>query len=129
MTGRIIGIDTQQRRQSSLLTAKPIEPVQVQATATTIYTAPDDADFWITHIWAANVSGASTTYTVYLVPNGGTAGTSNTVIHQRTLAANATEIIAPLVNHRMPEGSFIQALCGTNDDVNIGGWGYDQTGE
>ena len=122
-------IESAERRQPSLLTAKPIEPIQIQSTATTIYTAQTDADFWVVHLWAANVTAASTTYTLYFVPSGGSAGTSNTVIYQRTLGAYSTEVISPAINHRIPPGAFIQALCSANDDINIGGWGYDQTGE
>jgi hypothetical protein len=117
------------RRLPSLLTAKPIRPVQIQTTATTIYTAVADADFWIVHLWAANVTAGSTEYTLYFVPSGGAAATSNTVVFQRTLPAKTSEIIDVAINHRISEGDFIQAICTTNNDVNIGGWGYDQTGE
>lgn len=121
--------ESTQRRQPSLLTAQPIAPVQVQSTATTIYTAKDDADFWIKHLWVANVSAGATTFTLYFVPSGGSPGTSNTVIYQKSLAVNVSEVVDVAVGHRLPEGASIQALCATNNDVNIGGWGYDQAGE
>lgn len=122
-------VDQQVRRQSSLRAAQPIEPVQLQTTVSTLYTAKDDADFWIQHLWAANVTGGALTLTLYFVPDGGTAGAANTAMATVSIAANTSVVLDVAVNHRLPVGASLQALCSSNDGINIGGWGYDQTGD
>lgn len=122
-------VDQQTRRQPSLLTAQLIEPMALGTSATVIYTAKADADFWVKHLFAANATGGAVTYTLYFVPSGDTAATANTVIFQRSLAANTSEVIGIAVNHRLPEGASIQALASAGASINIGGWGYDQRGE
>jgi hypothetical protein len=117
------------QRLPSALAAKTIEPIQVQSTATVIYTATDREDFWVKHLAAANVSGGASAYTLHVVPSGGSVGASNMILDAKVIATNTTDVIESLVNHRIPVGASIQALCTTNNDVNIFGWGYDQTGE
>ena len=118
-------IDQQVRRQKALRAAQPIEPTQLGTSAATIYTARADSDFLISHLWVANVTGGAVTYTLYFVPSGGTAGTGNAAVFQGSLAANAREVVEVAVNHRIPSGATVQALCSSANAVNIGGWGFD----
>lgn len=122
-------VDQIGRRQPSFLTAQMIEPTTLGTSASTIYTAKSDADFWIKHLVASNTTGLAQTFTLYFVPDGGTAGPSNTVCFQKALAANEALVIDIAKDHRLPEGASIQALAGAVSSVNIFGWGYDQRGE
>ena len=129
----MIGIQRFQTEQESrplLRLPKPIDVVQIQSTATTVFTAQASADFHVQSLVAANVSGSDTTITVYLVPSGGSAGASNMIVHARKLPANSSSWIFDGNNPGlMQPGAFIQALCATNDDVNMYGWGYDYYGQ
>lgn len=122
-------VDQQQRRLPSLRTAQPIEPVSLTTTIATVIAAKADADFLVSHLWVANVTGLAATYTLHFVPSGGTASTANMVAFQTSLGANASAIVDVAINHRLPEGASIQALCSTANAINIGGWGYDQRGD
>jgi hypothetical protein len=114
-------------RPATLKTSMPLGVIQVQTTATTIYTAVT-YDFSVQHLVASNVTAGALTYTVYAVPEGGTAGVGNMVVPARTLAGYGSEIIAPMVNYRIAPGGFIQAICSANDGINISGWGFDEAG-
>lgn len=120
---------TEQEPRWALRIPKPIDVVQVQTTATTIFTARDDADFQIENLVASNVSGGASYVTVYLVPSGGTAGATNMIVHQLAVAANTSETIFNRENMGLLQpGMTLQALCQTNDDINIFGYGFDYQG-
>lgn len=121
-------VDQIGRRRASLLTAQMIEPTTLGTTAVSVYTAKADADFAIQHLAASNITGSAQTFTLYFVPDGGAAGTGNTVL-QKSLAANEALVIDIAKGHRLPEGASIQAFAGNASAVNIFGWGYDQRGE
>jgi hypothetical protein len=119
----------QEKSQQLLRTPKPIDVVQVQTTATTIYTADSSADFHIQLLVAANVSGVDTTITVYLVPSGGSASAANMIVHQRKMPPYSTSrIFAPDSIGMLQPGMILKALCAVNNDVNMHGWGYDYFG-
>lgn len=115
--------------RSALRVPRPIDVVQVQSTATTIFTARSDADFQIENLVAANVTGAASALTVYLVPSGGSASAANTIVYQLNIAARTGETIFNRENMGMLQpGMSIQALCSTNDDINMFGYGFDYQG-
>lgn len=124
-----IRFQTEQEKRPPLRIPMPIGIVQVQATATTIYTARDDADFHISNLVASNVSGAASYVTIYLVPDGGSPGASNMIVHQLPIAANSGETIFNKENIGfLEQGGTIQALCQANDDINMFGYGFDYQG-
>ena len=57
-----------------------------------------------------NTTGAPVACTVYLVPSGGTAGATNTVISARSIAAGETYNCPELVNQGLGPSGFVQAL-------------------
>lgn len=123
-------LQTETQPRTALRVPKPIDVVQIQSTATTVYTARDDADFQISSLVASNVSGGASYVTVYIVPDGGAAGAANMIVHQLAIAANASAVIFDEQNKGLlSPGSFVQALCQANDDVNMYGHGYDYQGE
>jgi hypothetical protein len=117
------------RRQASNKSAVPIPVTPLPATSTTILTVPASLDFWITHLWVANTTGAAVNYTVHFVPSGGSASNANMAVYSRALAAATSEIIEVAINHRLTGGSSIVASASSASAINIGGWGYLISGE
>jgi hypothetical protein len=124
--GRVI---TERESPAVLRVPRPIDVFQCQTTAGTVFTARDDADFQIQILAASNVSGSNDTVTVYLVPDGGSPGADNTAFFQRQIPAGGTSW---LFSHEytgfLQPGMTLQALCGTNNAINLFGWGYDYQG-
>lgn len=120
---------TEQESRTALRIPRPIDVFQAQTTVGTVFTARDDADFQITHLVASNVTGSADSVTLYLVPSGGTAGATNLVIAAKVVPANDWVTIFDENNRGMLQpGATLQALCGTNDAVNIWGHGHDYQG-
>lgn len=123
-------IQSESERLTLLRVPRPVDVVQVQTTATTVFTALDQADFQIEGLYATNVTGTADYITLHLVPSGGSASTANTIIYQRAISANGG--LTLFDRERMgllQPGASIQALCGVNDAVNVWGYGYDYQGQ
>lgn len=115
--------------QKLLAVPRPIALVRLQTTATTIVTAPTDADFLVKQLWVANVTAGAVTYSVRLVNSGGSPTSANAVAEAVSLAANTSALLTWGTDLRLAPGQFLSALCGTNDAINIGGWGLDYYGD
>jgi hypothetical protein len=57
-----------------------------------------------------NTTGSPVALTIYLVPSGGAAGASNTLISARTVAAGETYNCPELIGKGINAGGFLQAL-------------------
>lgn len=57
-----------------------------------------------------NTTAGAVACTVYLVPSGGTAGASNTVISALSIAAGASYSCPELIGRGLNAGGFLQAL-------------------
>lgn len=123
-----IGRQTFERDPLSVLRVPlPIDIVQLQTTASTAFTATND--FQITHLVATNVTGSADYVTIYMVPDGGSAGASTTIVYQKAVPANSGVTIFDQNNQGLLQPLMtLQALCGTNDAVNLWGHGYDYQG-
>jgi hypothetical protein len=68
----------------------PVKMAQVAVTtsAVTVYTTPTINRALVQDIMIANTTAGALTYSVYLVPAAGTAGTGNAIFYQSSLAAN-----------------------------------------
>lgn len=120
---------TESEKRPALSVPRPIDIVQIQTTATTVFTARDDADFRVESLIASNVTGGVAYVTVYLVPDGGTAGATNLAFYQLPVAAKSyIEIFNKDRVGLLQPGMSIQALDGVNDDINIFGHGFDYQG-
>jgi len=62
----------------------------VGTAVSTIYISPKQTLTAIQNIIVANTTGSSATYSIFLVPSAGTAGTANAIFYNTTLAANST---------------------------------------
>lgn len=56
----------------------------------TLFIVQTGRQYTVTEIDVTNTSGASQTFTIYLVPSGGTANASNTLFAAQTIAANTS---------------------------------------
>jgi hypothetical protein len=56
----------------------------------TLFTVQSGSQYTVTDIEIANTSAGSLTYSVYLVPSGGTAAASNALFGTNSIAANTT---------------------------------------
>ena len=107
----------------------PISPVPLQTANTTVLTANVDIDFHVESLRAVNVTSTGAHVTVYVVPNGGTAGTGNAVVFQKAVPAN--DFVTLFMQEGMllvpPEHSLV-ASCQTNNAINLHGFGYEYLG-
>lgn len=113
--------------KSAVRTAQTIEPVQLGTSATDLFVTTT-SDFWIIHLIACNTTGGSVSLDIYAVPSGGTADETN-LIYEATLAANTSEVLDVVINHRIPAGAKLQASASVGTSINIAGWGYEQGSE
>ena len=120
---------TEQQPRAQLRLPKPFTITPLQTTASIIYTADPVADFLIEHMFATNTTSGAVTYTIHIVPASGSVLTSNAIVVAKSLAANTSELVTVAINHRIPAGFTIRALCSSNSAVNLGGWGSDIFGE
>jgi hypothetical protein len=89
------------------ITLKELIPAKTAETAQTLqYTVPT-ATAQIHQFTATNTTGGPLTVTVNLVPNGGTAGSSNAIVSARQIAAGQSRVFPELVNHVLGSGGTI----------------------
>lgn len=79
---------------------------QVQYTATNVTTVIDK-------FTATNTTSSNVTFSINLVPAGGSASSSNLVLKTRTIAPNETYSCIEVVGQALESGSFISTLAGT----------------
>jgi len=108
-------------------------PVSVPATAlgtsaSTLYTAPTATVSTIGNFSFSNTSASPVAFTVYNVPNAGTAGTGNIVVPSFTLSAGQSYVPPQLIGLSIAAGSTIQALAGTAAVINAQGGVYEFSG-
>lgn len=110
------------------VTAKALfNPLQAQNAETTQYTAPPSTRTIIDKFTGTNTTGAAATLTVKLVPNGGAAAASNTVVSAKNLAAGETYTFPELVGHVLNPGDFLSTLAGTAAAITIRASGREVT--
>lgn len=122
-------IEQSNRRQASFQSPIRLAITPLQTTASTLLTVKTGFDFIVRHLWVANTTGGAVTYTLHFVPAAGSPATANMAIAARSLGANASEVVAVAVGHRLLPGESIRALCATNSAINMGGWGHYIQGE
>lgn len=106
-----------------------IPPVQLGSGATPIYTASGGITAsTIGNMSFSNTSGSPVTFTVYNVPNGGTAGAANEVVPAFTLSVGQSYVPPQLIGLSIAAGSSIQASATTAAVVNAQGGAYETSG-
>jgi hypothetical protein len=108
---------------------QPIDIVSLQTSVSTIYTANDNSEFQIESLIAANKTASDGWVSVYLVPSGDVAGTDNVVAFQWAVSAKSNVTLFSATSRALLQaGGTLQAVCDTNDAINIFGFGYDYQG-
>ena len=115
--------------RSRLSTPAPIDLFRCQTAAGVAFTADQASELHIQSLVASNVTGASSSVTIYLVPSGGVPDATNLYIYQKAVPARdwVTIFSADSACILQP-GATLQALCATNNAVNLFGWGYEYAG-
>ena len=87
----------------------------------TIYTVLTGQQFTLTDIEICNASSTATTFSIYLVASGGTAGTTNALFYNAPIPANTT--VQWTGSTALSAGSSVQGSSGSGNVVvkNSGG--------
>lgn len=99
---------------------------EVDASETTQYTSTGVT----TTIWnctVTNKTGSAATITIRIVPSGGSAGATNTIISARSIAAGECYPCPELVGKVLGDGQFISTLAGTANALVINAGGVIET--
>lgn len=111
-----------------MLTAKKLfNPALLTASAATYYTSPANTRTLVKKLTFTNTDTVARTVTVYVIPSGGSASATNTLISARALAAGETYECFEAEGHVLSTGDFIQALASTTSVVSIQGSGVEMT--
>lgn len=95
------------------VTAKPlVQAKYAENVETTQYTATNVRTI-IDKFTATNVTGSAAVLTIRIVPSGGSAGASNAITYQKSIAAGTTETFPEMVGQYMAAGDFVSTLAGT----------------
>lgn len=106
-------------------TPKRLYTGQPSITASTLYTASGTTTTILKAITATNTTATSATFSLSIVPSGGSQSASNRIISSLPLAGSATitfENIGMLNN-----GDFISALQGTTNAISLHVYGVEVT--
>ena len=89
-------------------------------TSAILYTVPTGQQFTLTDIEICNASATPSTFSIYLVASGGTAGTSNALFYSAPIKGNTT--VQWTGSTALSAGSTIQASAGaTTVTIKISG--------
>jgi len=95
-----------------------VDGVQIAATATTYYTATNKQSR-IDACSLCNTTVSAVTVTIYIVPSGGTAGASNTVLSAYSVAAGETYVVTGAIGQWIEDGGTLQALASSATAVTL----------
>lgn len=103
-----------------MILMKALIPAKLAADAqTTQYTTPNLTRTVIDKFTATNVSGSTVTITVNLVTSADTAGSQNTIVKAKSLAANESYTFPEIVGHVLETGGFISTVASAASAVTI----------
>ena len=110
------------------ITAKALfNPLQAAATEVSQYVTPAATRTIIDKFTGTNTTGAGATLTVRLVPSGGAAGVTNTIVSAKNLAVGETYTFPEVVGHVLNPGDFISTIAGTAAAITIRASGREVT--
>lgn len=98
-------------------------PTQLATSAALVYTAGTGITAVVKQVLATNTTGTASTFTLHLVPNGGTTTTSNQIFSQIPVPAYST--LAIDLAQVMSAGDTLHALAGNSGTVNLTVSGYE----
>ena len=107
------------------MTVTPVQlcqPTLLTGSAATLYTAPASVKASIIKdMSVCNTDSVPRTFTIHLIPSGGTASVTNMLIDARQLAAGETQTVFEALGKTLLAGGFVQALASTTSVINIQG--------
>jgi len=83
----------------------------------TLYTVPASTDVKVASIVVSNTTASPATVTLSVVPNGGSAGTTNRIMAATSVGANDTVVLDSSVY--LNAGDFIAGLQGTSAALTV----------
>ncbi len=130
----MLGLNPRQRFESerarptqSLVLHYPSQTT-IGTSATTLYTVADNRFFVIEECTVTNVAVGTETFTLYFVPDGGSAGTANAVVYQEQVAANTSLRLTTLSRLALDAKMILQAKTSSSGGVNVTFWGVEVSG-
>lgn len=96
-----------------------ISPKQAENSQTTQYTVATGQRVIIDKFTVTNSTGSAATLAINLVESGGSAGASNLVLDDKSIAAGETYTCPEAVGHVLTAGEFISTLAGTATALTI----------
>lgn len=98
---------------------------QLTASAATYYTVPANTITTISAMTMTNTTATARTVTVHLIPSGGSASASNTILSARVVAPGESYNVVAAIGQSIPTASFIQALSDSATAVTMIASGYE----
>ena len=103
------------------VTPRTITAAQLTAAAATYYTAPANTKSIVKKLTFTNNDASAHTFTVYLVPSGGTASAANILIKDQAIAAGECAECYQAAGQVLQVGGTIQALADAASPVTLPG--------
>lgn len=124
-----IRLRTQQEQGRVAIRAVPISMLQVTPTtigaAATLYTVGERRMFKLLQLAVCNISGSAATLSLCVVPDAGSAATTNAAIYGLSVAANTSVDLTGFMGGLYEAGTTFQVFAGTTNVLNIHGYGED----
>lgn len=98
-------------------------PTQLSTSAALVYTVGSGITAVVKQVLATNCTATASTFSLHLVPNGGTTTTSNQIFCQIPVPAYST--LAIDLAQVMTAGDTLHALAGNASTVNLTVSGYE----
>ena len=102
----------------AVLVKNIIPPKQAEAAQTAQYTA-DGVKTIIDKFTATNTSASDITFSVNLVPNGGTPSNENTILKDRVIIPNEVYTCPELIGQVLESGGFISTIVSASSSLTI----------
>lgn len=109
------------------LNPRPLAAGTLTAAVVTYYTTPAAAKTRIDAFSVVNYSASPATFSIWLVPTGGTAGDTNLLVKDRSIAAGASGRILEAIGQWLSGGGTIQMSASAGAAVTVTVSGIEQT--
>lgn len=105
-----------------------IDGVQLTASATTLYTSPPGGKGTrVVALTALNDAAVTESYTLHIVPSGGSADSTNILVKAKSLIAGEDDEPIAIINQLIPADGTIQALASTTLTIAVRASGIEFT--
>jgi hypothetical protein len=103
----------------SVIARSLFAPNQAANAETTQYTAPAATRTIIDKFTGTNTTAGAQTLTVKLIPSGGAAGVSNTIVLTKSIAPGECYTFPEIVGHVLNAGDFLSTLASAGAAITI----------